>query len=100
MPLDDVPDLRPVFEGKEIKAPDTPGEVPERIRTDKLAPVLKPGGSWTSAAAAVDQAARERADAEKAKREWAADTKTGWTTGTGAGQKSSMRHSFRRSAKW
>ena len=93
MAIDPKIDLKAAFEGREVKAQPQVGEVPERIRNHAPEPVLRPGGSWSRQADAVDQRVREAQDAAKAENEWAARIKATQRHDTG------MRMAFRRSAK-
>ena len=89
MPVDSAPGLKDAFEGRKTKQTQT-GELPGRIKKHASAPELRPGGSWKQRAQAVDQAVREKHEAQKAKQECAARIK--------AERKQGMGMSFRRSA--
>lgn len=78
-------DVGAAFAGREAKPDRAPGDVPERIRKDAPAPVLRPDGSWKARADAIDQAVHENRDAVKAKNEWAARLKPGHRRGHGMG---------------
>lgn len=91
MPLDDTPNVKPVFDASAAKARPDKAEAPAQARKETPARALRPGGGWRPAADAVDAAVRAGEDAAKARREWAAPEGTGW--------KPSMRESFQRGAR-